>query len=101
MSDHPEFVIEIRSRLTEAEHNAIQDHFRAGLSQHDLAERTGLTQPCISYIEAGNRHPMPGTLLRIVAALGTEEQFMELIDHVYDGIDEAICIHHAKNAQER
>ncbi|MDQ3822072.1 MAG: helix-turn-helix transcriptional regulator [Actinomycetota bacterium] len=40
-----------------------------GLSQRDLAERTGTTQSAIARLEAGGRPPRIDTLLRIAHAL--------------------------------
>ena len=42
-----------------------------GVSQTDLAARSGLTQPHIGYIEQGKRRPTIDSLKRIALALGT------------------------------
>jgi HTH-type transcriptional regulator/antitoxin HipB len=42
-----------------------------GLSQRELAERIGSTQPAIARLEAGGVTPSLGTLERIADALGT------------------------------
>ncbi len=43
---------------------------RAGLSQRDLAARTGVAQPTIARIERGQADPRIGTLTRLLAACG-------------------------------
>ncbi|MBI2302734.1 MAG: helix-turn-helix domain-containing protein [Armatimonadetes bacterium] len=65
----------------EYERNAVADavslwlvRFRAdhGLSQADLATRTGRSQPAVARIEAGDVEPRLSTLLRIARALGVD-----------------------------
>ena len=43
---------------------------RAGLSQRDLARKTGVAQPTIARIELGHVEPRVGTLQRLLAACG-------------------------------
>ena len=45
---------------------------RAGLSQVELAERTGMTQPAIARLERGLVSPTVVTLDRVARALGAE-----------------------------
>ena len=45
---------------------------RAGLSQVELGERTGMTQPAIARLERGLVSPTVISLDRIARALGTE-----------------------------
>jgi transcriptional regulator with XRE-family HTH domain len=45
---------------------------RLGLTQRELAERTGIPQPMISAIERGQQDPRHSTLERIMAAAGQE-----------------------------
>ena len=65
----------------EYERNAVADavslwlvKYRAdhGLSQADLAARTGLSQPAVARLEAGDIEPRLSTLLRIARALGVD-----------------------------
>jgi transcriptional regulator with XRE-family HTH domain len=42
----------------------------AGLSQRELAQRTGVPQPTIAAIEAGRRDPRVGTLAKLVDGCG-------------------------------
>lgn len=48
-----------------------------GLTQEDLAERTGIDQADISRIERGSANPTERTLARIGDALGVELRFVE------------------------
>lgn len=43
---------------------------RAGLSQHELAERAGTSQPAIARLESGQANPTVATIERILAATG-------------------------------
>jgi transcriptional regulator with XRE-family HTH domain len=45
---------------------------RQGLSQRELASRTGIPQPMISAIERGRQDPRHSTLERVLAACGQE-----------------------------
>ncbi len=45
---------------------------RAGLSQQELADRTGLAQPTVSHIERGTSDVRLETLFRVLATLGLE-----------------------------
>ena len=51
---------------------------RAGLSQRELALRTGIAQPTIAHIEGGQASPRLDTLLRLLAACGYE---LDLVPH--------------------
>jgi transcriptional regulator with XRE-family HTH domain len=42
---------------------------KAGLSLNQVAERAGLSQPMVSYVERGMRNPTLETVLRIAAAV--------------------------------
>jgi transcriptional regulator with XRE-family HTH domain len=41
---------------------------RLGISQEELADRTGYTQGYISFLERGKRHPSPDNLLVLAGA---------------------------------
>lgn len=57
---------------------------RAGLTQRQLAERTGIPQPMLSAIERGQQDPRFGTLQRILAAAGEE---LDIVMRAGDGVD--------------
>jgi transcriptional regulator with XRE-family HTH domain len=50
---------------------------KRGLSMNQVAERAGLSQQMVSYVERGMRNPTLETLLRMAAAL--EIDFAEMI----------------------
>lgn len=58
----------------------------AGLSQRDLARRSGVPQPLISAYEAGRRQPGAEMLLRLLRATGHD---VELTDTVRGSRDAA------------
>ena len=57
---------------------------RKGLTQRDLADRTGIPQPMISSIERGLQDPRYSTVQRILAAV---DQEIEVIDRAGVGVD--------------
>lgn len=59
---------------------------KAGLSQRELAERTGIAQPTIARIESGSAFPRSTTLTRLLDACGYQ---LELIPHGGHGVDRA------------
>ncbi|TMC68268.1 MAG: helix-turn-helix transcriptional regulator [Chloroflexi bacterium] len=57
---------------------------RKGLTQRELASRTGIPQPMISSIERGLQDPRYSTLERILAAV---DQEIDVIDTAGRGVD--------------
>src|SRR5437899_11469298 len=57
---------------------------RKGLTQRDLADRTGIPQPMISSIERGLQDPRYSTVERILAAV---DQEIDVIDRAGGGVD--------------
>jgi transcriptional regulator with XRE-family HTH domain len=55
-----------------------------GLTQRELAKRTGIPQPMISAIERGHQDPRHGTLERIMAAAGQE---LDMVTRGGGGVD--------------
>jgi DNA-binding XRE family transcriptional regulator len=74
LASDPEFAAEWE-RLALARMVSVQmigyraDH---GLSQRDLAERLGVSQPRVVELESGEKNPQIETLLKITAATGLE-----------------------------
>jgi transcriptional regulator with XRE-family HTH domain len=60
---------------------------KAGLTQQDLADRLGVSQPVIAAYESGRRQPTVPTLMRILAAAGFDLR-MTLAPH--DDHDEVL-----------
>src|SRR5687768_6795539 len=61
-----------------------QARARAALSQRDLAERSGISQPMISAIERGLQDPRHGTLDKLLRACGQE---LDLVLTAGEGVD--------------
>jgi transcriptional regulator with XRE-family HTH domain len=57
---------------------------RMGLTQRELAERAGISQPMISAIERGQQDPRHSTLERIMAAAGQE---LDMVMRSGGGVD--------------
>lgn len=53
---------------------------KAGLTQRELADRLGVTQPVVAAYESGRRQPTIPTLMRIVSAAGFDLR-MSLAPH--------------------
>ena len=53
---------------------------RAALSQRELAQRTGISQPTIARIERGQADPRFDTVARLLAACGYELDLVPRID---------------------
>lgn len=47
---------------------------KAGMTQKDLADASGLTQSSVSYYESGERTPSLKTLAALAKALGTKAE---------------------------
>lgn len=56
-----------------------------GLSQSEIAQRAGISQAALSYIESGRRTMSLGTLSRIASALGTSVS--ELVKIMEDALN--------------
>jgi transcriptional regulator with XRE-family HTH domain len=68
----------------EASRLALAARKRLGLTQRELAERTGIPQPMISAIERGQQDPRHNTLERIMAAAGQE---LDMVMRSGGGVD--------------
>ncbi len=60
---------------------------RAGLTQRDLGERTGVPQSTIARIESGFVDPRASTILKLLAACGEE---LEVLPKLGTGIDRTL-----------
>ena len=70
---------------------------RAGLSQRQLADLTGIAQPNISAYESGRLTPSPATLARIAKA--TVVRPSALLAQMRDDIMAVAARHHASNVR--
>jgi uncharacterized protein len=70
---------------------------RAGLSQRQLADITGIAQPNISAYESGRLTPSPATLARIAQATGVRPS--ALLAQMRDDIMAVAARHHASNVR--
>ena len=68
---------------------------RAGLSQRQLADLTGIAQPNISAYESGRLTPSPATLARVAKATGVRPS--ALLAQMRDDIVAVAARHHASN----
>jgi hypothetical protein len=83
----------------------------AGLTQAELAELAGTSQPTIASYEAGDKVPNVSTLERVLRATGTtlvasrlpagrpSGRLSRLLDQRRDGIVELAARHHASNVR--
>jgi ribosome-binding protein aMBF1 (putative translation factor) len=53
----------------------IKARIAAGLTQEQMAQRMGTTQPVIARLESGRAKPSMSTLLRVAKATGTRPRF--------------------------
>ena len=56
--------------------NLVAARQQKGLSQRDIAEKTGIKQPVIARIENGNSDPQLSTLIKIASACGANIGFL-------------------------
>jgi predicted transcriptional regulator len=60
---------------------------RVGLSQRELAERTGLPQSTVARIESGLVDPRTSTVVKLLAACGEQ---LEALPRIGEGIDRTL-----------
>jgi transcriptional regulator with XRE-family HTH domain len=72
LATDPEFreVYERERARYELRNALIKARVDAGLTQKELAERLGVSQPVIARLESGGRFPNVETLMRLAAVLG-------------------------------
>ncbi len=74
---------------------------KAGLTQRQLADRLGVTQPVVAAYESGRRQPTIPTLMRIVSAAGFDLR-MSLAPHDdHDDVLESLERHRPHEEQRR
>jgi transcriptional regulator with XRE-family HTH domain len=66
-------------------HSLRDERIRQRVSMDQVAAKSGLSQPMISYVERGLRNPTLDTLLRIAAALDVD--LSKLLEQALKGLD--------------
>ncbi len=71
---------------------------RAGLSQRELAERTGVPQSTIARVESGSVDPRMSTIAKLLSACGEELEAMPRLGEGVDrtGIRETLELDHTR-----
>lgn len=65
-----------------------EERERQGLSKYAVAERSGLSEQMVGYVERGLRHPSLETVLRLASAL--EVDLGEIIKKAYKAASQTI-----------
>ncbi len=74
---------------------------KAGLTQRQLADRLGVTQPVVAAYESGRRQPTVPTLMRIVSAAGFDLRLSLAPHEDHDEVLETLEMQRPREEQER
>ena len=74
---------------------------KAGLTQQQLADRLGVTQPVVAAYESGRRQPTVPTLMRIVSGAGFDLRLSLAPHEDHDEVLEALERQRSHEEQER
>jgi transcriptional regulator with XRE-family HTH domain len=74
---------------------------KAGLTQRQLADRLGVTQPVVAAYESGRRQPTVPTLMRIVSAAGFDLRLSLAPHENHDEVLESLERQRPREEQER
>ena len=74
---------------------------KAGLSQQELADRLGVSQPTLAVYESGRRQPTVATLMRWLTAAGFDLQMMLVPRDDHDQVLESLERLRSPEDQER
>lgn len=74
---------------------------KAGLTQRQLADRLGVTQPVVAAYESGRRQPTVPTLMRIVSAAGFDLRLSLAPHEDHDEVLESLEGQRPPEEQER
>ena len=74
---------------------------KAGLTQRQLADRLGVTQPVVAAYESGRRQPTVPTLMRIVSAAGFDLRLRLAPHDDHDEVLESLERQRPREEQER
>lgn len=82
----------MKSSISDLENDVLSLRTAAALTQHELAERTGIAQPNIAAYETGRRRPSPVTIARIQEAVRPRPSAV-LAEH-RDAVHDVVRRHH-------
>ncbi len=68
--------MDVKLYLNEVGQRIMERRKKLGLTQEELAERSGLTTQFVSYAESGKRASRPENLMRIAAVLGVSTDYL-------------------------
>lgn len=68
--------MDVKLYLNEVGERIMRRRKKLGLTQEELAERSGLTTQFVSYAESGKRAMRPENLMKIAAALGVSTDYL-------------------------
>lgn len=74
---------------------------KAGLTQRQLADRLGVTQPVVAAYESGRRQPTVPTLMRMVSAAGFDLRLSLAPHEDHDEVLESLERRRPREEQER
>jgi len=74
---------------------------KAGLTQRQLADRLGVTQPVVAAYESGRRQPTVQTLMRILSAAGFDLRLSLAPHEDHDEVLESLERERTREEQER
>lgn len=69
-------MMDVKIYLNEVGQRIMERRKRMGMTQEELAERSGLTTQFVSYAESGKRASRPENLMRIAAVLGVSTDYL-------------------------
>lgn len=69
-------MLDVKLYLSEVGQRIMERRKKLGLTQEELAERSGLTTQFVSYAESGKRASRPENLMRIAAVLGVSTDYL-------------------------
>ncbi len=69
-------MMDVKIYLNEVGQRIMERRKKMGMTQEELAERSGLTTQFVSYAESGKRASRPENLMRIAAVLGVSTDYL-------------------------
>lgn len=69
-------MMDVKIYLNEVGQRIMERRKRMGMTQEELAERSGLTTQFVSYAESGKRASRPENLMKIAAVLGVSTDYL-------------------------